>query len=211
LPRTLRSWRKKPEATRGLAEARAEKERTREKLDETFSLVEAAHKEKKKAVAKSIRRAARSERKLQEKAEVHVEQAIAEAKEELSVLRSAFKSAEDSRYKAPKGVYRVLVATKKLAVLNFDSKRRRSVGPWDDFFRQGGFDFTMYESPTTLSMLASQRSFLYGGKNVLTEKHLTLGGFRGESPSFFLRDCESEEKFLIGDCGEHRDYARMST
>ncbi len=52
----------------------------------------------------------------------------------LEILESAWKSAEESRYKEPEKAYRALEATRELAGLWFDKKRRGTVGPWEEFF-----------------------------------------------------------------------------
>lgn len=129
----------------------------------------------------------------------------------LEFLRSAIESAERSRSRRSRDVYRALEAIREVAYDYFVGEDARTgLGePLERAFRRRGFHFKPKDSATTTGKFGAQRTFQYDGKPTLFEMHLTIGGGDRQDPVqvYFLID-PAKRKFVIGYCGMHLEIVR---
>lgn len=121
----------------------------------------------------------------------------------LDLSDSAHKAAEASSSSRVDDVARALEDLKELSKRYFSSPDR-SVGPWDDYFRERGLNYARAESEQTMAMHGDERIFRHNGTQWTMEKHLTIAKNHPTDCVQIYFDVDEENgRFVIGYCGPH--------
>lgn len=140
--------------------------------------------------------------------------AVTRAQVDFSVLHvwsSARKSATESRFARPDLVYRALEAIAEVATLRGQQRQTRApLGNLEDLFQERGFQYSPFDSQTTITKYGRDRTFSEGGRRQRFERHLTLGGGDRQNcvQIYFEFDADSD-RVVIGYCGVHLPYDGM--
>ena len=141
-----------------------------------------------------------------------VEDAVSLARDEfadtLDFLKSAVDSAADSPFKDARRVFDLFGT---LAAAMRAIRDTGSLGEsLHDFMIQHRFEYKPHISQTAEGKYGDEYTFVYGGRKVLFENHVTLG--KSYNPQeclsvHWLRD-DARKVFVIGWCGKHRTNTR---
>lgn len=131
-----------------------------------------------------------------------VELAIEKYPKTLLFLDSAKYSAANSPYRHPKRVARLFEVLHELVA---KWQKNKNIGrPWKSALKEKGFDYKERISPTSRGKYADDYTFMYEGKKMLFENHVTIGAKQANNciSVHWLRD-ERKKIFVIGICGRH--------